>query len=148
VIRTNRRNGIALIEMLYILALMGIVGLMSGKLFVASMRVIGSAPQSQDRSARVDRMTDFLRKDVWGAMKIDCAPGAVVLTQADGSAIRWRFSYEGAARIGGDLVEQRWSIERMHVESGGATLRLTSSSAPDAPMEFVSQLMTINGAGQ
>ena len=68
-----------MVEMLFILVMLGVAGLMSARLFTASMRVIGSAPLAQDRSARVDRMSGILRKDVWNASKINCAPDAVML---------------------------------------------------------------------
>src|SRR5438132_5222012 len=109
--RHFRRNGFTMLEMLGILLMMGVAGLMSARLFAASMRVIGSAPQVQDRDARLDRMCGILRKDVWNASKINCAPDAVMLIHSDGSTIRWRFSSDGAIRMAGDAPEQRWSVE-------------------------------------
>ena len=137
-----------MVEMLFILVMLGVAGLMSARLFTASMRVIGSAPLAQDRSARVDRMSGILRKDVWNASKINCAPDAVMLIHPDGSTIRWRFTREGATRAADGAREQRWSIEPIALESTGAMLRLRSKSSPDEPMEFVSQWLRINGVAQ
>src|SRR5439155_12048603 len=112
------------------------------------MRVIGSAPHAQDRDARLDRVSAILRKDVWNASKINCAPDALMLIHPDGAVVRWRFTTEGAIRVGDGAAEQRWNIEPMSLESTGAALRLVSKSSTSEKMEFTSQFLALSGAGQ
>ena len=106
----RRRRGFTLTEMLFALALIGVASLLSSRLFTGAMSVIRTAPASHDYFAAIDRMSDRLRGDVWGATKIEVSDDhTLVLTCADQTSLRWELSRDGIWRKA-SKEEQSWSI--------------------------------------
>jgi type II secretory pathway component PulJ len=127
--RTTRAlRAFTLTEIIFALGLMGAAGVISAKLFTASMRSIQSSRAVEDREARLQRLTAAIHQDIWAAVKIE-SPDArgLSLTRADGTKIQWRFSDADALRAGD--VEQRWPIDSpLQVEVRGAAVVLRNAS--------------------
>jgi len=142
---TRRHRGFTLTEMLFILAILGVASLLSARLFTASMRVIRTAPQSQDHYAAVDRMSGQMRSDVWGAATIELPDAhTLVLSRIAGDSIRWTFSDDAIVRTD-SAGERRWSIGvPLTAERSGAALILKSDNGDE--LRFLSQMISAGGS--
>ena len=137
------RRAFTITEMLFVLILMGVAALMSARLFTASMRVISVAPAQQEQHAAMDRMSDFLRHDMWGAAKIELPDQQTInLTQPDGKVIRWRLRDTEIVRSTGDSqAEARWRLAAsLEARQQGPYLMLIPKSG-DEELRFVSQML-------
>src|SRR4051794_20074687 len=103
--RSSRARAFTITEMLVILGLLGVAGLLSSRLFTASMRVIAAAPAAQDQQASFERMTGMLHQDVWGAQKIVITDNRSI----ELDRVTWRFTDTAAIRTNSD-GEQSWDI--------------------------------------
>ena len=127
-----------LTEILSVLIMLAVVGLVSARLFRATMRVIDDAPASQDAIATSEAMLRQLRADCWTAHAMTSATNdqAEIRTR-DGKAISWRVSESTITRTEGDQVATwplgdlthagRWSFGVEGVE--GAVLVLQADQA-------------------
>jgi len=137
-------------EMLFVLMLMGVAGLMSARLFTSSMRVIAAAPAQQEQHAAVDRMSDILRHDVWGATKIEVPDvQTIALTQPSGNIIRWRLRDSEIVRTGSDSqAEAHWPLATaIEARQQGACLMLIPKSGGEE-LRFASQMLAQQGASR
>jgi type II secretory pathway pseudopilin PulG len=141
--RPNNR-AFTLTELLVLLMLFGVASLLSARLFTSSMQVIASAPQSQTHFAAIDRIAAQLRRDVWGAVKIDVPdPHTLVLTQQDQTSVRWQLSDEGITRVTSS-GEQRWPVKMpMTFAQHGAAVVLQNDSGEQ--LRFVDQFLVASG---
>jgi len=143
----SARQAFTLTEMLFILMLLGVAALMSARLFTGSMRVIGSAPKSQEAQAAIDRMSYVLRNDVWSATEIDASdPLDVALKQPNGAIIRLRLrGVELVRSIDNDPRETRCSTGvPLRAARDGAWL-VFRSDKPGDELRFASQMLASRG---
>ena len=143
----SHRDAFTLTEMLFIIMLMGVAALMSARLFTASLRVISSAPRSQDAHAAVDRMSFVLRNDVWSATSIDASDGRnVTLTQPGGVSIHLYLRGAELARSSSQAhQETRFSTGvPLSAYREGAWLVLRSDK-PGVELRFASQILESAG---
>ena len=143
----NRRTsrGFTLTEMLFVLMLMGVASVLATRLFTGSMRVIRTAPLSQDRLAAIDRATASLRQDVWAATRMD-VPDAhtLVLTTPDQTQVRWSLANDAITRIAGGH-QQHWPAKiQLRVERQGDQIVLKGPD--DDELRFTSQMVAMKGA--
>ena len=90
---TRRKHGMLLYEMIFVIAILGVVMVLEAELFNASMRTVGAMPAAQAQTAQLVQMTETLRRDVWSATSIEQSdPRRILVVQADGSNIAWDFS--------------------------------------------------------
>jgi prepilin-type N-terminal cleavage/methylation domain-containing protein len=139
------RRAFTLTELLFTLALMGIAAVLSTRLFTGSIRVIHSAPQTQNHYAAIDRISASLRQDIWGASNIE-NPDAqtIVLIQPDRSQIKWTFDGDSVKRIASDH-EHRWPmLTPLSVARDAAQVIVKTQSGDQ--LRFTSQLLAMNGA--
>jgi type II secretory pathway pseudopilin PulG len=142
------RRAFTITEMLFVLMLMGVAGLMSARLFTSSMRVISVAPAQQEQHAAIDRMSDLLRHDVWGATKIELPDAQTInLTQPGGDIIRWRHRDTEIVRSATNSQgEARWPLATaLEARQQGPSLMLVPKSGGDE-LRFVSQMLAQQGA--
>jgi type II secretory pathway component PulJ len=133
-----------LTELLVILMLFGVASLLSARLFTSSMQVIASAPRAQTHFAVVDRIAANLRRDVWGAVKVEISDAhTLVLTEADETRVQWKVNDEGITRISSS-GEQCWplSIQLTFVRRGPVVSLQTDSGEQ---LRFVDQFLAANG---
>ena len=62
---------------------------------------------AEDSAGRLERATDVLRADVWGANEVVVKDSRLLLTDGDGRTVEWRTGGEG-----GDLVRAAGGEER------------------------------------
>jgi prepilin-type N-terminal cleavage/methylation domain-containing protein len=140
--RTLAHGGFTLWELLVVLAMLGIAGLLTSQLFVASMRAIDTAPRVQEQQLKIDRMLSVLRQDVWSAdqIKVD---GNTVDLAAGSKQIRWTFGETNATRSSGGDGDERWPMPlRLQARQDGATLVLQNVVNAADTRRFVSQVLT------
>lgn len=108
--RSRNNRAFTITELLVLLMLFGVASLLSARLFTSSMQVIASAPESQTHFAAVDRVAAQIRRDVWGAVKVEISdPHTLMLNQSDSTSVRWQLTDEGITRVTSS-GEQRWSL--------------------------------------
>jgi len=141
--RRRAHRAFTLIELLYSLTLLAIAGLIAARLFGSTMRVIASAPQSQEQRACLDRMSDVLRHDVWGATKMTSIDEqSIELAAQNGATIRWAFGPDGATRSASDGQVVRWNPQiKLHPRASGGILVLTCPDVPLEQLRFASQVI-------
>src|SRR5688572_25197215 len=129
----RRISGFIFIEMLVILGLMAVAGLVSARLFSASMRSISAARAAEDRQAAIDNMSAALRRDAWTATNVQVPDARTIdIATTDGN-VRWRFEAGAALRSGSS--ESRWVIPAMeaNLEDANITLRAASKAPTQIP---------------
>jgi type II secretory pathway pseudopilin PulG len=126
---SHRGRAFTITEMLFVLMIIGVAGVVSTRLFVTSMRVIGTAPSQQAHHASIDRLSETLRRDVWSAKAIDLPDDrTIVLSEADSTTIRWRLSDANVIRTD-SAGECHWAAEvLLHAEHRDNALILRSDS--------------------
>jgi len=132
-------------EMLFVLMLFSIAGVLAMRLFSTSMKVIRTAPASQDRMAAIDRATASLRQDVWSATKIDLPDShTLVLSAPDQTQVRWQFDQNGVTRSLKDK-EQHWPMSLpLLAERRGSEVVLKGPD--DDELRFTCAMLAMNGA--
>jgi hypothetical protein len=124
--------------------LFGVASLLSARLFTGSMQVIASAPQSQTHFAAIDRIAALLRRDVWGAQKVQISdPHTLVLNQSDATTVRWQLSDEGITRITSS-GEQRWPLNMPMTFAQHGTAVVLQNDAGEQ-LRFVDQFLAARG---
>ncbi|CAN5466144.1 hypothetical protein BH09PLA1_BH09PLA1_16820 [soil metagenome] len=93
-----RRRAFTLWEMLTVIILLGTIGLILTRLFVATFRVIDSAPKAQDKIVRASAMLHQMRQDIWEASSVR-VEGTNSL-RADN--VTWKIDHKLLVRTEGD----------------------------------------------
>src|SRR5690242_3498302 len=68
--RRNPRHGMFLVELIFVLALLGVILVLEAQLFNSSLRTVSAVPKVQARAAQLNQMTTALGRDVWSAQGI------------------------------------------------------------------------------
>ncbi|HEX3356172.1 MAG TPA: hypothetical protein VHS31_04240 [Tepidisphaeraceae bacterium] len=148
----RRSRAFTITEMLFILMIFGVAGVVSMRLFAASMRVIRTAPDTQAHAASIDRLSFTLHRDVWGAKSIDLPDDrTIVLSEPDSATIRWHFSDADVTRTD-SAGDRRWPTDLpLHAErrDNALVLRISSDrSDRDDELYFPCQSLSASGAHQ
>ncbi|MBC8109277.1 MAG: hypothetical protein H7Z14_22015 [Anaerolineae bacterium] len=89
--------------MLTVIILLGAVGLILSRLFVATYRVIDTAPKAHDQIVRIDAMLKQMRDDVWNSQSVQVDSA----TSFTADKIVWTIDREAIARLDGE-DRQEW----------------------------------------
>lgn len=140
----RRKRAFTMIEMLFVLGLLGVITLAGGRLFVTAMKTTHSAAQAQNRAARFDSAVSALRRDVWSAQKVTVASdGAVTINGSHNSATTWTSKSGALIRHVNGGHDQTWNIEAKATFAPadlGLELQLApSKSAEGAELHFDSE---------
>ena len=141
---SQNNRAFTITELLVLLLLFGVASLLSARLFTSSMQVIASAPQSQTHFAAIDRIAAELRRDVWGANKIEIPdPHTLVLNQSDSTSVRWQLTDEGITRASSS-GDQRWPLNMsLTFAQHGAVVVLQNDAGEQ--LRFVDQFLAGSG---
>jgi hypothetical protein len=103
------RRGIFLVNILMAIGLLAAFVIVAERVFRLSLLTTSRVAAQQDVAGRLERATDVMRADVWGASKVEVKGPGVVVSDADGRAVEWRTEGESGDLVrvaGGD--ERRW----------------------------------------
>jgi prepilin-type N-terminal cleavage/methylation domain-containing protein len=141
--RNIGRRAFTLWELIVVIAMMGVAGLLTARLFTASMHAIQSVPQVQEQQVKVDRMLAVLRQDVWGAERMQVNGNSISLTQA-GRTIQWKFDKRSASRsVEGAAAQEQWTLPfGLQAKQDGPSLVLQTPDAGET-RRFISQMLTV-----
>jgi len=151
------RRGVALIEMVAVIAIVGVVMLIAGPLTRTVLRTTSHAQRAIGEVAGVDRIAARLRSDTWNAIEM-VAPNArtLVLRWVGGKSVVWQIARDGKSIrrthwAGEQQVEQHtWPCPSgLSFEAGMHTaklLRAGDASESAGAMTFVSQVLLGSGA--
>lgn len=133
-------------EILTALILFGAVGLISARLFRATMRVTWDAPEAQNAIHRSETMLRLLRADCWGSSQtVPVEPSGVDIRLPDGPVAQWRIDDASITRtLGADVIT--WPRDVMNkgpctFSVAGPTLTLR---AGDARVTMSSELAIVD----
>jgi len=152
--RSPLKSAFTLIEMLFVIVLLGIAMPLQVRVFRTTMRVITDTPAFTNMQASIENMVASLRRDVWGATKIETPdPATIILTLSNGTTARWQLGADGVVRqIDGPnpATPQRWLIPfaLQAQRQGGALLLRSISIHEDERTEcrFLSQVLAFEEA--
>jgi len=105
--------GYSLIEMLVVIALLGVFLLIASRLYVATVQTQKQAVTLEHRVHQLRDLTDHLEHDVWSADQVEVQPSGIRVTPGEGQPVRW--SVRPTQDNGTDAA---WRVERVQ---GGAT---------------------------
>ena len=140
------RRAFTLWEMLTVIILTGAVGLILSRLFVATYRVIDTAPKAQDEIVRIDAMLKQMRDDVW-----DSSPARVdSVRQISTDKSVWSIHKDKIVRLEGN-DRQEWdhvdAVFTFASASAGVLLRNEKGeTASDDSILLASQAKLLAGA--
>ena len=83
-------RGYFLIEMIILLAVIGIFALVAGKLLFTTMNAMAHTQGREETARRFDMAMDQLRADVWSAQLIEADGKSATLHDSDGQIVVWR----------------------------------------------------------
>lgn len=127
-------RGFSIWELLVVIAMLGVAGLITSRMFVASIHAIRTAPHPQEQQIKLDRMLCALRQDVWSADHIE-VNGKTVALSGGGQKIQWTFDKLSATRaLEGATPEagtDQWTLPfPVEARADGASLILVNVAAP------------------
>ncbi len=143
-----RQRAFSLIELVILLALLGVFMLVGSRLFAHSMGLSRDAAAHERTVARVDHLLRELRRDVWSARSIDIDEDQTVrLEQPGDGSVRWsvQTTDDGATVQRND--ERAITIPApltFEAVDGGDALRVTIGRQP-AVLVSQQRLMTEGG---
>lgn len=106
-----KRRAFTLWEMLTVIILTGAIGLILSRLFVATHRVIDTAPKAHDEIVRIDAMLRQMRQDVWESREVRVESAQKISTD---KAV-WTIDKDAIVRVEAD-DRQDWA----HVDAAFA----------------------------
>ena len=119
------------------LSLLSAFALVAMKLVSTSLRVSHEAGNASNMTLRFDGALDQLRRDVWGAAKIETPDGQTlrVETASDGGPITWSVADDGTlarTAASAENSRQEWSgvARGVTFESDGKVVLLVEPSGP------------------
>ena len=149
-----RQHAFTLVEILFVLSMMGVAFLLEAQLFQISVRTVAAAPAAMNQQTSLERMAASLRQDVWSAAGIEIPDRrTLILHLPDNTTCRWLFGDSEASRLidaADPASAQRWDISLpLGVERQGAAVGLRSASARGDAIGgrwFFSQLLLAEAA--
>jgi type II secretory pathway pseudopilin PulG len=136
-----RRAGFWLIELLFVLGLLGIVAILATKLFTATIRLGQDATQAQNHAATLDSISAVLRSDLWAAAKFEVAADGRRATIAGGKEeVTWSIDGETMTRLEKDSpTPRRWSIAKETTFDADGAMLVLRLPAGGGEARFVRQ---------
>ncbi len=151
----RNRSAIMLIELLFVIALLGVFAVIASSIFSTTMKVLYRANADDTSKRAMDSALSRLRSDIWNATAIRSEENGLVVDRPDGS-VNWSFDdAKQLIRSTGELEArslQAWPVSNLRVafDVKGPTVGV-EVSAPDSQViaqeRLVSQAMLLSGGG-
>lgn len=119
--RTKRRGGFLLVNMLIVIGLLAAFGIMAERVVRLSLHTLNKAEAEQNELIRLERAMHALRADIWEARGLEVIDKGHVRISGEAD-VEWK------CEAGGDLVrvekteEQRWGNLDVEFDKEGAWL--------------------------
>jgi prepilin-type N-terminal cleavage/methylation domain-containing protein len=150
------RRGFAFIELVVVVAIVGIAMLIAAQLTRTVLRTTSKAQQAISQVAATDRIADRIRADVWNAIELISPNGRTLVLRSVGSkSVIWQIARDGkqirrAHWAGEALITQNtWPCPAgLSFKAGMHTATLIQSgdaTQPGGQMKFASQVLTGSG---
>lgn len=94
----RQSGGLVLIDMIALLALLGVFLLVSGQLFVLTVRAQAQADRAMGETTRLDAAVSALRRDVWGSRALVAEGGHTLRLAAREGDVIWEVAENGVLR--------------------------------------------------
>ncbi len=150
------RSAIALIELLFVIAILGIFAVIASSIFTTTMKTLYRANADDASRRAMDAALSRLRSDIWNATAIRSESGGLSVDRPGGS-VQWSFDEtKQLVRSTGESETpslQSWPVSNLRVtfDVQGPTVGV-EVSPPNAQAiaseRLVSQAMLLNGGGQ
>jgi type II secretory pathway pseudopilin PulG len=138
-IRINtRRRGYFFLEMVILLAVLGVFAVVADKLMVTTLTAIAQAQHREETARRFDLAINQLRSDVWSARLIEADGQSATLHEPDGAKIVWHVEPQvpddgsGAPDPFGPSIRLTRRVERGNAVSSDKTPATVPATATDA----------------
>jgi len=149
--KSRCHRGFLMIELLFVLGMLGVFALITTRLFYSSFGILNRSGSAQRDAMRFANATAALRRDV-----NDCDQAKVIsageldMTDVDGSSLRWTAAADGLLRT--SATDQRhWTLgEPVSFAGRGELVLLCSGKAGDATaasIPFASQRRILETGG-
>ncbi|MEX0653313.1 MAG: hypothetical protein WD534_10310 [Phycisphaeraceae bacterium] len=93
--RRRRCHGVTMIDMLALMALLGVFMLMTGHLFTQAMTITRDGARYEQDVTQIDALVRHLRQDVWQASQLDAVDEQrLALTLGESTRVTWRITRE------------------------------------------------------
>lgn len=126
-IRRRSSRAFLLVDLLFVVALIGFFMLMAAELFSATIAVPRKAESAQNTMLQMDSVLRRMRGDVWAAVAVELdGDRTATLRRADGTQVTWRVGDDGGLSR---LVDPAPSATNDPVNWKVRDLRLTFSPA-------------------
>jgi type II secretory pathway pseudopilin PulG len=132
--RREAMRGFTLIELLVLLVILAGFALVAEQAVSFTLKASRAAQKEGSLAARMDNVTDVLRRDIWSATSLRAADGALHIGQAGGSTIDWTYR-DGRLVRSGSGTSRSWDdlpAIRFEAREAVATLTLAPSADPSA----------------
>jgi len=134
-----KKQGYVITEMIVAVALIGVLALLVGELFIVSFNAMQKATRRDNLLHRTDAAIRILRQDTWSAEKITIdAPNAVHLSTSSGNQITWQLADDGTLIRTAQQTQSWPDFPPLHFSSTGPLLTLTlhaeSLTLPSQPL--------------
>jgi len=107
-----KRSGFAILELLFVLALLGVFALLATQLFRASINVMHNAARTGESAMRFDSAMAVMRDDIFLSASTEMPDSnSLVVHRPDGSIVRWQTAGTEIQRTSGDTIRQ-WNVDQ------------------------------------
>ncbi len=107
-----RRSGFALLELLFVLALLGVFALLATRLFYASINTMHGAARTGESAARFDSAMAVMRDDIFLSDSTEMPDSnSLVIHRAGADTIRWQTTGTDIERTA-DNATRHWNVEQ------------------------------------
>jgi len=137
-------NAFTLVELIFVLVLLGAFALVSTKLLVSSLKIPHEAGLKRDAVVRFESATSALRKDVWSAQSLASPDASTVIVESSAGKTTWHQEEDHIQRTPPDGHAQQWPLtQRLEFAVTGSTVKLTVIEDPAHrdEIEMISQMM-------
>lgn len=151
---TAAHPGIALVEMLFVIMLLGVFAVIATSIFRTSMNVLHRFQVDDNALRGVDSALSRLRGDVWSASQLSAENGVLTIQQSEGS-VRWTMKDDWLVRsttVDGRERTQRWPVAPLalgwEVDAAGVLVQVIDQRrSTTSPIRLVSQVLQLEGGG-
>jgi prepilin-type N-terminal cleavage/methylation domain-containing protein len=149
-----RRRGFTLTELIVVIGLVAFAGLVSVRIFRATLHVWKESASEQAAQSRFDQAVGQLRRDLWSATSIDSPDASALEIRTPGGIVHWKADQSaGLSRSGDRPADGRhWSgLGKLSFEAHGPVLVLRLAPTHEeagGQMALMSQSMLLAGRSQ